>query len=209
MSVGERKLVLILLVMIMIFSCILIFQIKNEPKYDPILYSQIYEEYDSIFSTDEVTTENIIESEKNQINTIASTKVKNNTNSNNVIGEIIVPAIRINYPILKETTDAYLKIAPTKLAGPDVNEVGNLCIVGHNYKNDQFFSKLSKLENNDKIFIKSIKGGSKTYIVYNKYEVNEDDMSCLNQETDNKKEVTLITCTKQKQKRLIVKCVEA
>lgn len=83
---------------------------------------------------------------------------------------------------------------------------GNLVIVGHNYKNSHFFGNLKKLENGDNIFLISRKGSTENYKVYNKYIVNETDMSCTSQETNGKIELTLITCDNDNTKRLVVKC---
>ena len=46
------------------------------------------------------------------------------------------------------------------------------------------------------------------YAVYDKYEVLPEDDSCTNQNTNGKKEVTLITCTNDSKKRVIVKARE-
>lgn len=83
---------------------------------------------------------------------------------------------------------------------------GNLVIVGHNYKNGQFFGNLKKLENGDNIFLISSKGSSEMYKVYDKYIVDETDMRCTSQETNGKIELTLITCDNDNTKRLVVKC---
>lgn len=203
MSIGESKFIAILLVGIIVFSCILIYKIKSEPKYDQQLYNEIYSEYEEI----------LVSIKEKEINT--EENVKDNTiymieNSQGqkfrVAGEITIPKININYPIVYETTEEYLKIAPTKLFGPDINEVGNLCIVGHNYKNEQFFSRIKELEVNDKVYLTTNRGEKLTYIVYDKYEVNEKDLRCTSQETNGNIEVTLITCTVAKKNRLIVKC---
>ena len=118
----------------------------------------------------------------------------------------MIPKLELVYPVVNETTDEYLKIAPTKLTGPNMNEKGNFCIVGHNYKNNQFFSKLSKLQINDKVCLTSNNGKKLNYTVYDKYEVDEMDHSCTNQNTRGNIETTLITCTSDKSKRLVVKC---
>lgn len=124
-----------------------------------------------------------------------------------IIGKISIPKIEVYYPIIYETTDEYLKIAPTKYCGPNINEVGNLCVLGHNYYNNQFFSRLSELENGDRVMLMPNEGGSKRYLVYNKYIINKDDLSCTNQDTNGKIELTLVTCVKfDKSKRLVVKC---
>ncbi len=84
---------------------------------------------------------------------------------------------------------------------------GNLVIVGHNYKNDQFFGNLEELEKGDTIFVLSSKGSAQMYKVYDTYIVDETDMSCTSQETNGKIELTLITCdNNDNKKRLVVKC---
>lgn len=202
MSRGESKFIGILLMGIVIFSCILIYKIKSKPKYNQQLYNEIYSEYKEILVSIEDKKTNTEEKVKdNTIYMIANSQGQ----KFRVTGEIFIPKISINYPILYETTEEYLKIAPTKLFGPDINEVGNLCIVGHNYKNEQFFSRIKELDINDKVYLTSNRGERYTYLVYDKYEVNEKDLSCTNQETNGNIEVTLITCTSKKQNRLIVK----
>lgn len=70
-----------------------------------------------------------------------------------VVGLIEIDAIGINYPIIDTLTYDFLKIAPCKFYGPNPNEVGNLCIAGHNYNNYKFFSRLKKLNIGDTIYI--------------------------------------------------------
>lgn len=206
MNKGEKKLICFLLIGIIIGSGILIFKIKSEPEYNEALYDEIYSEYKEILEKENESYSE--EDEKNAVKT--DNTVYMNVNSKGqkyrVAGQINIPKIGVNYPIVYETSEEYLKIAPTKLAGPDINELGNVCIVGHNYKNQQFFSRLSELENNDKIDLLDNKGKRVSYFVYDKYEVPETDLSCTNQNTNGEMEATLITCTKKKSNRLVVKC---
>ncbi len=83
---------------------------------------------------------------------------------------------------------------------------GNLVIVGHNYRNEQFFGNLKNLTKGDKVFLFSANGDAKTYKVYDTYIINEKDMSCTSQETNGQVELTLITCDSDNTKRLVVKC---
>ena len=83
---------------------------------------------------------------------------------------------------------------------------GNLVIVGHNYKNGQFFGNLKRLEKGDNILLLSINGNAEMYQVYDKYLVDETDMRCTSQETNGNIELTLITCDNDNTKRLVVKC---
>ena len=127
------------------------------------------------------------------------------------IATISIPKINLQYPILDGVTDsdaeteALLKISPTKFWGSDPNEVGNFCIVGHNYRNTKFFSKVPTLANGDVIEITDAGGRTLRYSIYNKYEVIPEDLSCTSQLTNGKKEITLITCTDDSKMRVVVK----
>ncbi len=125
-----------------------------------------------------------------------------------VLATINIPSIDVTYPVLNETTDELLKISPTKFWGADPNEVGNFCIVGHNYRSSKFFSKVPKLEEGDVIEITDLSGRMLTYEVYDKYVVDPTDVSCTTQRTNGMKEITLITCTDDSQKRVIIKARE-
>lgn len=130
------------------------------------------------------------------------------------IASISIPKIDVNYSIIVgetgslEETEALLKISPTKFWGPNPNEVGNFCIVGHNYRNTKFFSKVPTLENGDIIEITDSNNRKVNYKVYNKYEVVPEDTTCLDQTTYGRKEITLITCTNDSKLRVIVKARE-
>ena len=121
---------------------------------------------------------------------------------------INIPSIGVNYPILNTTTDELLKISPCYFWGPKPNEVGNFCIVGHNYRNSKFFSKVPTLKTGDIIEITDLKGRTIKYSVYDKYVVDPSDVSCTSQRTNGDKEITVITCTNDSSQRVIVKAKE-
>lgn len=127
------------------------------------------------------------------------------------IATINIPKINVQYPILdgetdsEQETEALLKIAPTKFWGANPNEVGNFCIVGHNYRNSKFFSKVPTLVNGDVIEITDSSGRTLRYSVYDKYQVVPEDLSCTSQLTNGEKEITVITCTNDSKMRVIVK----
>lgn len=128
------------------------------------------------------------------------------------IGEINIPSINVNYPILTadnlDNIDTLLKISICKFHGANPNQIGNLCLVGHNYKNSKFFSKVPGLNNGDIIQIKDLSGTTLNYAVYDKYIVEPDNVACTTQLTDGKKEITLITCTNDNKQRYIIKARE-
>ena len=126
------------------------------------------------------------------------------------IATINVPKLEWDepYPILDHWSNDLLKISPCKYHGADPNEVGNFCIVGHNYRNSLFFSKVPTLENGDSIEITDNYGRKINYIVYDKHVVNEDNTKDTSQVTHRKKEITIITCTNDSKNRVIVKARE-
>lgn len=125
------------------------------------------------------------------------------------MARINIPSIDCDYPILNETTDELLKIAPCKFWGTDPNEVGNFCIVGHNYRSDKFFSHVPELRIGNNIEITDLSGRTIVYKVYDKYVVEPDDTDCTTQRTNGLKEITLITCTDDSKQRVIVKARES
>ncbi len=149
----------------------------------------------------------------NSSNTVATKpKEKSSAGYTYVVdGRIEIPKIKVDYPILsgetksEQETEALLKMSPLKFHGPEINEVGNYCIVGHNYRNSKFFSKVPTLENGDIIKITDTTGKVVEYSVYTKYNVVPSDTTCTDQRTNGKKEITLITCTNDSKERVIVK----
>ena len=131
-----------------------------------------------------------------------------------IIAKIEIPKINVTYSVLQgetgslKETEELLKISPVKLHGYDPNEVGNFCIVGHNYRNTKFFSKVPTLVVGDTITLTDLTKRTITYEVYDKHTVNPDNTSDTTQLTGGKKEITLITCTDDSKQRVIVKCKE-
>lgn len=119
-----------------------------------------------------------------------------------------IPRLEINYPVISETSEELLKISINKYWGPDPNEVGNYCVVGHNYKSKKMFGRLSEAVNGDIIELEDMNGNVVKYSVYDKYTVEPTDTRCTSQLTNGRKEVTLITCTNYGAQRLVVKARE-
>lgn len=117
-----------------------------------------------------------------------------------------IPRLGINYPVLTDTSDELLEISLNKYLGPDPNEVGNYCIVGHNYRNGKMFGALSSIKNGDIAELTDGYGRRIKYQVYDKYVVKPTDTGCTTQHTNGQKELTLITCTNYGKERLVVKC---
>ena len=145
--------------------------------------------------------------------TLNSTTVDGVTYSTEAI--ITIQKIDISYPVLSETSDELLEISVNKYWPENLkpNEIGNYCIVGHNYRNGKMFGRLHELENGDIVELEDLSGRKVKYKVYEKRVVEPTDTSCTSQKTKNGedlrfRELTLITCTNYGTQRLVVKCRE-
>lgn len=130
------------------------------------------------------------------------------------IGRIRIPKINVDQAILAEasgdTLVDWLKISPCKFWGPELNEPGNVSIAGHNYRNKRFFSKVPTLEKGDTIKVTDVSNRTITYKVFDKYNVDPKNTDCINpiKGKENKRVITLITCTNDSKKRVIVHAEE-
>ena len=144
----------------------------------------------------------------NNNNNYIANKTTNNSKEPFVIGLLKIDKINLMYPILSTSSDELLKISPCRFYGPMPNEIGNLCIAGHNYANQKHFGKLTSLENSDMFQIYDLTGNYIDYIIYEIQEVSANDTSCINQDTNNSKQVTLVTCNTIKGTRIVIKAKE-
>lgn len=148
------------------------------------------------------------ESKKEKNKKLTGTYTAPNGKTYNTVGTVDIPSLDVSYPILSETTDDLLKVSVCKFWGSNPNEVGNLCIAGHNYRNNRFFSKVPNLKTGDIIEITDLNNRKLKYSIYDKYTVDPRDVSCTSQLTNGKKIVTLITCTNDSKQRVVVKAKE-
>lgn len=173
------------------------------------LIVKITQEMTSIIqeNQEQVTEENYKENTQTD-----STRVKSYTAKDgetyNYIGRIVIPKIGVDYAILEQWSEELLKVSICKFYGPDPNQVGNLCLVGHNLRNKKFFSKVQNLEIGDIIQITDLSEKMIEYEVYDIHTVDPKNIDDIAPETNGRKEVTLITCTNDSQQRVIVKCKE-
>lgn len=162
---------------------------------------------DDTYSGD-VNIDTTVVTKQNQQTGINNTYTAPNGKVYNIVGTIDISSLGVSYPILAETTDALLKVSVCKFWGCEPNEVGNLCIAGHNYRNNRFFSKVPNMKVGDTIDITDLSGRNIKYSVYDKFTVDPTDVSCTSQLTNRQKIVTLITCTNDSKQRVVVKARE-
>lgn len=151
-----------------------------------------------------ISTETIIIDDKHKL----ERKVPETYLNYKVSARIEIPKLNIDSNVLEEYSKEGLEECVSKYWGPEPNEVGNYCIAGHNYGRKNMFGYLGDLEIGDKIYLSDNKNGKYTYSIYEMYRVEADNTNPLNQVTNDKREITLITCSSYSEKRLIVKAVE-
>lgn len=125
-----------------------------------------------------------------------------------VIAKLEIPKINLETYVISEYSKEALGVSVTKFYGGNPNEVGNFCIAGHNYITKNMFHNINQLEEHNKIILTDLNGNRVEYEVYNIETVNPNETQCLSQKTNGKVELTLITCTKDSSKRIIVKAVK-
>ena len=162
-----------------------------------------------------------IESENNEtngendvFNQVQDTPVGNGGSSTNtntqtykgftVIGTIEIPKINLSYPILKEASTAAIERSVAMLYGVGPNNPGNTLIIGHNYRNGQFFANNKNLSIGDKVYITDLSGKRLSYTIYDKFETTTDDTEFITRNTNGAREISLQTCTDDGYLRLII-----
>lgn len=125
-----------------------------------------------------------------------------------VCARLQIPAIELETYVLKEYSIQALNVSVTKFWGANPNQIGNFCVAGHNFVRKNMFRNLKMLAVGDKIIVTDNSVGIVEYEVYDIFQVNPKEVDCLDQETNGKREITLITCTTDSKKRIIVKARE-
>lgn len=149
----------------------------------------------------------IIKEEKksNQlINNLTISKLYSNSPSN-VFGIIEIPKIDVYYPVFSSIDDELLKVSPCKFYGGSLNNFGNICIAGHNYNNNLFFSNIHYLEPHDEIFLYDNNEKKFVYEVLNIYEVEPTNLAPILDYSKTQRILTLVTCNNLNKNRIIVK----
>lgn len=133
-----------------------------------------------------------------------------------VKGSIDISKTNCKYPILERVTVDSLKKSIAIMdvvVNPELNRTTrdlnvpgtNAFILGHNYRNGQFFSNNDKLAVGDKIKITDQTGTTVTYTIYNMFYTTPDDVSFMERDVDiNTREITLQTCNEDSSERLII-----
>ena len=159
-----------------------------------------------VMQNNSVISEESQESKTNE--EIQKTQIPTEYKGFSVIAKLEIPKINLETYVLENYSIQALTVSVTKFYGGEPNEIGNFCISGHNYVVKNMFHNLKKLDVNDEIFLTDLKNRTYKYKIYKKETVLPKETECLSQITDGKIELTLITCTADSSKRIILKAVK-
>ena len=188
-KLNKKKVAILLILLIVFVFCVIIIQ-KNKETSNEIDTSS-FNTVDENSIINGIDTNEIVN--EVDLKEIVDVDMPDKIENYNVIGQIVIDEIDMENYILDRTTDYSLNLAVTKFYGPDLNQRGNFCITGHNARG--LFNNLKKLDIGDTFYIIDKKNSEKvTYRIYNRKTISPTDLDCLNQDTNNKREVTLITC---------------
>ena len=123
----------------------------------------------------------------------------------NVTAKLYIPKINLETYVLEEFNKDALLTSVTKFYGKEPNKIGNFCIAGHNFGPSNMFKNLKNVKIGDEVYLTDTKSNKVKYQVYDVYKVLPKQTNCLSQETNGNVDLTLITCTTDSEKRIIVK----
>ena len=203
--------------LIMIFSIIIFFSLSLIQSNDMKTKEQISNSMKTnqsgkeMVKTQEKENKNEIEKQikkDEENNKIANNEIPSKYNGYPVIAKLEIEKINLDTLVLKEHNKQTLATSVTKFFGANPNEIGNFCIAGHNYITKNMFHNLKKVNVGDKIKLTDLTGRSINYKVYKKSTVLPNETQCLSQKTNGRIELTLITCTTDSSKRIVIKAIK-
>ena len=159
-----------------------------------------------VMQNNSVTSEESQDSKTNE--EIQKTQIPTDYKGFSVIAKLEIPKINLETYVLENYSVQALTISVTKFYGGKTNEIGNFCISRHKKKIKNMFHNLKKLDINDEIFLTDLKNRTYKYKIYKKETVLPKETECLSQITNGRIELTLITCTTDSSKRIILKAVK-
>lgn len=115
------------------------------------------------------------------------------------IGVLSLPKLSLELPILSESDDARLKIAPCRYYGSAYTD--DMVISGHNYR--QHFGRLHELSIGDSVRFTDMDGNVFSYTVIEVESLEPDETERM---VTGDWDLTMFTCTAGRQHRLTVRC---
>ena len=217
MKTKDRKSQIIFIgfvITIFLFICVLVNQwieIREVGKVDKQVQTS-FVSTENVNTRNEMEEENIILDDENMIQDTSINQTEESMLTTYkgypVIAKLEIPKINLETYVISEYSNQALGVSVTKFYGGNPNEVGNFCIAGHNYITKNMFHDLKNLSIGDTFTLIDTNHHEGFYKIYSVETVEPDETQCLSQKTDGRIEVTLITCTTDSSKRIIVKAVK-
>jgi len=121
-----------------------------------------------------------------------------------VIGILEIPKLRKKLPVLDRSISVLLNISVCRYSGRVNEKPVRLVIAGHNLKS--YFGQIKTLESGDEILFTPKDGETIRYNVIRIDECHQSDIEGVQAGADW--DITLLTCKKERTKRLLVRCAE-
>ena len=198
----KSKYLIIILILTVLFFILFNIQIEENSKDGTTIEkvnSKLYQNYQS----ENLETQQSTTNEQNVEKEYIETEFK----GYKVCAKLNIPIINLETYVLEEYSKQALLTSVTKFYGGEPNKVGNFCIAGHNYGPTNMFQNIKKLKVKDEIFLTDTNDNRFKYLIYDMYTVLPNETRCLSQKTDGNTELTLITCTPDSERRIIVKAI--
>ena len=192
--------IIILMIVIIITACLIISKVVFSKKDEQVANTNIIQ--DNIIEE----TETAPEPEQKQ-DEIVDVDMPETMGNYKVIGQLVIDKIGVTQNILNISDDNSLALSVAQFYGPNLNAPGNFCITGHNWASK--LKRVSEMQVGDTFYLINRETKTKVnYQIYNIYTCEPEDLSCLDQNNDGKREATLITCNPGGKTRLICKARE-
>ena len=202
---NRRKLKYLLLILILGTLFFILFNIQTEENSKSgATIEKVNSKSNQNYQNKNLETQQSTENEQNVEKEYIETEFK----GYKVCAKLNIPAINLETYVLEECSKQALLTSVTKFYGGEPNKVGNFCIAGHNYGPSNMFQNIKKLKINDEIYLTDTNGNKEKYSIYDIYTVLPNETGCLSQKTDGNTELTLITCTPDSERRIIVKAIK-
>ena len=216
----KSKYLIIILILMVLFFILFNIQTEENSKNGTTIEkvnSKLYQNYQSENLETQQSTNSILEdnaeTQKNKQSTtneqnVEKEYIETEFKGYKVCAKLNIPIINLETYVLEEYSKQALLTSVTKFYGGEPNKVGNFCIAGHNYGPTNMFQNIKKLKVKDEIFLTDTNGNKFKYLIYDMYTVLPNETRCLSQKTDGNTELTLITCTPDSERRIIVKAIQ-
>lgn len=197
-KIRKSKYIIIILILTILFFILFNIQSEENKKQEILVEkvdSKVYQNY----------IDNNVKQSTDKTKIVEKEEIESEFKGYKVSSKLYIPKINLETYVLEQYSTKALLTSVTKFYGSNPNQIGNFCIAGHNYGPENMFQKIKNLNINDEIYLTDINRNKMKYTIYDIYTVLPNDTKCLSQRTNGEIELTLITCTFDSEKRIIIK----